>query len=249
MEEDDWMLPRQGGAETVSAIFKRLRILNNLKIIDTDEKIVRALKVYNSYIIVLNGQKLTDTEINNTLINGVCPYLGNKPDKTIGCKTTTDLLRKAKIMDFLKDTLVGIFNKVDQELLLNTDPYINELRNAVETYCFFIGSKQLGPIYADYVMGLVDELNILFPEPIIINRCHPTDRGYGCARIVYKVKRTTEPEPETNKYKILLLSTNNDGTDGIQDGSNTNVAGGSHNTKRKSRRINRKRKNKTLRRR
>ena len=65
------MLPRQEGAETASAISKRLRILNNLKIIDTDEKIVRALKVYNSYIIVLNGQKLTDTEINNTLINGV----------------------------------------------------------------------------------------------------------------------------------------------------------------------------------
>jgi hypothetical protein len=245
MEEDDWMLPRQGGAETVSAISKRLRILNRLENIDTVEKIGRALTVYNSYIIVLNGQKLTDTEIDNTLINGVCPYLGNKPDKTIGCKTTTDLLRKDKIMDFLKDTLVGILNKVDPELLLNTDPYVNELRKAIETYCFFIGSKQLGPIYADYVMGLVDELNILFPEPIIINRCHPTDRGYGCARIVYKVKRTTEPEPETNKYKILLLSTNNDGTDGIQDGSNTNVQGGSRNRKRKS---IRRQKNKTVRR-
>jgi hypothetical protein len=243
MEEDDWMLPRQGGAETVSAISKRLRILNRLENIDTVEKIGRALTVYNSYIIVLNGQKLTDTEIDNTLINGVCPYLGNKPDKTIGCKTTTDLLRKAKIMDFLKDKLVGIFNKVDPELLLNTDPYVNELRNAIETYCFFIGSKQLGPIYADYVMGLVDELNILFPEPIIINRCHPTDRGYGCARIVYKAKRTTEPE--TNKYKILLLSTNNDGTNGIQDGSNTNVQGGSRNRKRKS---IRRQKNKTVRR-
>ena len=248
MDDDNWMLPRQGRAETVSAISRSLWILDNLKNIDTVEKIVRALKLYNSYIIVLNGQKITDTEIYNRLINGVCPYLGNKPDETIGCKTTKDLLRKGKIMDFLKDTLVGIFNKVDPDLLLNTDPYVNELRKAIETYCFFIGSKQLGPIYADYVMGLVDELNTLFPEPIIINRCHPTDRGYGCARIVYKVKRTTEPEPEKNKYKILLLSTNNDGTEGIQDGSNTNLAGGFHNTKRKSRRINRKRKNKTLRR-
>jgi hypothetical protein len=246
MDDDNWMLPRQGRAETVSVINKSLRMLNNLKLIDTNEKIVRALKVYNSYIIVLNGQERTDTQIDNTLINGVCPYLGNKPAFTIECKTITDTLRKAEIMNFLKDTLVGIFNKVDPELLLNTDPYVNELRNAIETYCFFIGSKHLKPIYADYVMGLVDELNILFPEPIIINRCHPTDRGYGCARIVYKVKRTTEPEPEANKYKILLLSTNNDGYNtNVQDGSNTNVQGGSRNRKRKS---IRRQKNRTVRR-
>jgi hypothetical protein len=234
-----------------------IKLVNGIKKItanlDSNDKINTALTSYCNLILVLNGQNtkqpIRDEDgLDNT---SGCSYLNTKPKSNIGCKTNDAQYDEKKrfIMSYLKNILIHIFEKAleqDASLLRNTDPYIILLKKAVEFFCHFIGSKELNPIYATYVLDLVDRLNALFPEPVLINRCSPSDRLYGCARIINIVRRNANVQ--INKFKILLLSSDNDnGGDLLNSRANLRVAGGFRKIKSKKQR--KLRNNKTVKRR
>ena len=82
--------------------------------------------------------------------------------------------------------MIYLFTKVkmyNPDILDNTNDYIFDLKKAIELYTHFIGLKDIGSIYIKYIKSLVDDLNEIFTQPIIINRCCPTQEGYGCGRI------------------------------------------------------------------
>ena len=179
-----------------------------------------ALLDYCNFILSLNGQptvkEIKRAEVNNS---SGCSYLDTHPSPT-GCKVNNSIYneKKAKVTRVLRIFLSQIFYKaksVDNSLIRNTDDYIRFLYKALEVYCFFIGSKESNPIYADYVKELIEILNRIFESEVIINRCKPTDRGYGCARMITIVKKNSDPP--INKFAILILSMTNDGTEEILD--------------------------------
>lgn len=185
---------------------------------------------YCNFILTLNGQSsVTDTK--RAVITNIaeCAYLDTKMDTNLGCKVSNQLKKKKYISDLLIQMLVSLFKKsqeVDNNLIENSDMFIDELFKSFETYCHFMAMMHSGPIYADYIKQLVDNLNVIFTEPIIFDRCQPNNRGYGCARMITKINRLTPVM--INKSKILVVSMNNLGfdTSTLQEGTDLVVHGG-----------------------
>ncbi len=192
------------------------------------------LTKYCNLILILNGQPVKKEITNDTYIDnlGDCYFLGNKPSQDVGCKTlpTFEKNKKEYVMNLFKNLLLYLFLKIQNtnpELLNNTDLYIELLTKSIEFYCHFIGSKELGSIYVKYVKDFIEEFNSFFPEPLILNRCSPDETGYGCSRMITHIRRITYQNTDTNKEKILLFSTINDGTNsGYPIETNFRVNGG-----------------------
>jgi len=200
---------------------KYMKSIMKIKVGDDNIVYIKdALLDYCNFILSLNGQpmvkEIRSVEVNNS---SGCSYLDTPPSSK-GCKVDNTRYneKKAKVTRVLRNFLSQIFYKaksVDNSLIRNTDDYVYSLYKALEVYCFFIGSKELKPIYADYVKELIETLNRIFESEVIINRCKPTDRGYGCARMITIVKKNSDPP--INKFAILILSMKNDGTEEMLD--------------------------------
>jgi len=197
------------------------------KPIDTIDRIKSALLAYCTLILAIHGYPnkhsqswLTPEQLLKSGLtpSGPKPELGNKTRCIFlkenhllnGCKSDEFPMEKTNLMNWLSSLLVLPFRIASlyaPALLENTDPYISELQKAVELYCQTIGLEQLGPIYR-FVRPLELEINKCFREPVLLQRCSPTERGFGCARLSTVLKK--ESDSLTNKFKIVLISMDND---------------------------------------
>ena len=255
LEIENWeeIKPNREGALKIGEYIKKYayfivsyeNIISSNQFYENIGYIKECLLKYCNFILTLNGQSsvtlITRAEITNI---ADCAYLNTKKDATLGCKVHNYIDKKKYISDLLIQMLVSLFQKskrIDNNLIDNTDIYIHELFKAIETYCHFMGMMHSGPIYSDYIKKLVDNLNTIFTEPIIYDRCYPSNRGYGCARMI-TIQNKTASTPQNNS-KILLVSMNNTGvsTSSIEEGTNFTVNGGKKSRKyRNNKRLSKK---------
>ena len=198
--------------------------------------IKQSLEVLKNLMLLINGQKIGETLIRPVVHEHKCFLFGNEPHSNYGCKTMKHYDDKKAIMKFLKDAIVYIFATKTPDILADTDPYIDDLKTTIEFYSHFISTKELTPIYTNFLKELVDELNGIFGRDIIINRCTDAD-GYGCGRMVYLRERS--PKVERDKNRILLLSSS--GYGGLASGSNINVSGGRRKTRKRKQKSEKRR--------
>jgi hypothetical protein len=134
------------------------------------------------------------------------------------CKTDKFLSEKAALSTFLVKILVRIFEVAkisNPELLLDKDPYIKSLYKAIELFCHTFGFEHADSISV-YTNMLIIKLNKCFPTPVIYERCTGSG-GYGCGRMILQL--VPEPEPASDKRKIVLISQNNGGFSMERNGS------------------------------
>lgn len=204
-----------------------------------------SLAAVRTSMLFLNGQLPTDKELDNA---NPCPVFGNIPNNTYGCKTLLHRPEKRLLMEFLLNAILSIFQHkkdTDPTVLLNTDPYINDLLRTLQFYMEFIGFKEVAPMFADYWIPVIDGINSIFGRPIIYDAC-PNNRSYGCGRIITTVKR--DNDPASDKFRIVLFQKSEN--DDKYTSKNIAIEGGrrtarhrrkQHHTRRKKRtRTNRK---------
>lgn len=226
---------RMIGLLATERIINRFRDAKN--IVDIEE----CLLLLRRFMLGINGQSLGAGAIENKTVNGKCPYLGTIPNSVTGCKVSDQIGKKAGISNFLTNIIIYLFKSVaynNPELLQDTNPFIDSLSNTIEFFCHFIGSKHIGPIYADYVMPLADGLNGIFNpilgSDLILNRCYPTDRGYGCARAITTLKRDSKDLSDSDSKRIVLFSTDDDGTGELVTPPGLTIPGGSRRHRRRT---------------